>query len=117
MTGRLNVREDEWQDTVLELAAATGWLVAHFRPARAKADDGADRWITPVAADGKGFPDLVLVRDRVVFAELKSSRGQLRPEQRVWLDRLRDAGAEAYVWRPDDFDQVAQVLAPRRRGN
>lgn len=105
---RIPIREDEWQATVVELARTLGWRVAHFRPARTK-----DDWRTPVAADGKGFPDLVLVRDRVVYAELKSDRGALRPDQREWIAALEAAGQEVYIWRPIDFDRMEATL--RRR--
>lgn len=106
---RARVTEADFQSTVLDLARVTGWMVAHFRPART--DKG---WRTPVAADGKGFPDLVLVRDRVIFAELKSDRGRMSADQHAWIGALTEAGAEAYVWRPDDFDQIAATL--RRDG-
>jgi hypothetical protein len=59
-----------------------------------------------------GFPDWVLVRDgRLVFAELKSEDGQVRQDQREWLDALSEvAGAEVYVWRPSDYDEIVRVL-------
>ena len=57
--------ESALQDNVIELAHVLNYVVAHFRPART-----AHGWVTPVSADGKGFPDLVLVgRGRVVFVE------------------------------------------------
>jgi hypothetical protein len=101
------VLERDWQRTLIEAAQALGWRVAHFRAART-----ANGWRTPVAADGAGFPDLVLVRSpRVVFAELKAKRGKLRPEQEGWLDALAGCeGVEAFVWRPDDWDAAVQVL-------
>lgn len=93
------MNETELQDAVIELARLLGYLVAHFRPA--KTDQG---WRTPVQADGKGFPDLVLVgRGRVIYAELKNDVRKLEPEQRVWLDALHVCGAEVYVWRPTDY--------------
>jgi len=60
-----------------------------------------------------GFPDLVVVGPHgVLWRELKSSRGRLTPEQVRWLDRLTEAGADADVWRPDDWpDQVLTELA------
>ena len=94
--------EAELQASVVECARLFGWRVAHFRPART-----AHGWRTPVAADGAGFPDLVLVRDRVVFRELKAADGRLRPEQATWLDALRVAGADAAVWTPGDWTGAA----------
>lgn len=57
-----------------------------------------------------GFPDLVIVGRRVIFAELKAhsrvSRAQLE-----WLDALRDAGARVYLWRPENWpDQITREL-------
>lgn len=97
--------EADWQRQVIDLAHLCGWRVAHFRPART-----AHGWATPVTADGAGFPDLVLIRDRVIFAELKSDRGRLSDVQRRWIAGLTDAGAEVHVWRPADFDTVHQHL-------
>jgi len=62
-----------------------------------------------------GFPDLVLVRDRIVYAELKTAKGKLSAEQSGWLDALAQAGGEAYLWRPADLDEVAKVLGKRWR--
>lgn len=92
--------EEQLQDAVIDLARLTGWKVAHFRAART-----GDGWRTPVAADGKGFPDLVLVHPTrgVLFRELKSASGRATIDQRLWLEDLRDAGADARVWTPDDW--------------
>lgn len=103
--------EAGFQDKVIEYARLKGWRVAHFRPAQT-----VKGWRTPVAADGNGFPDLVLVRPTnderagVIFAELKSEAGKVRPEQREWLHDLERAGVEAYVWRPSNFDDVMEIL-------
>ncbi|MEU4217566.1 hypothetical protein [Actinoplanes sp. NPDC026623] len=51
----------------------------------------------------RGFPDSVIVGPRgVVFRELKSDGGRAEPEQLVWLHRLREAGADAAIWTPQD---------------
>lgn len=60
-----------------------------------------------------GFPDRVLVRERVVFAELKSAKGRLSADQVEWLDGLSIAGAECYVWSPPDLDEIGLVLGKR----
>lgn len=52
-----------------------------------------------------GFPDLVLVGRRVLYRELKSTRGRLTSDQQKWLDRLTSAGADADVWRPADWPE------------
>lgn len=106
MRTRPALTEAVWQRQVLDLARLLRWRVAHFRPART-ADGG---WRTPVAADGAGFPDLVLVRDRTVFVELKVEHGRLSEPQSEWLAALALADAEAYVWKPSDWPSVQAVL-------
>lgn len=59
----------------------------------------------------RGFPDLTLVKPgRLIFAELKTDRGKLTEKQEEWLMALREAGAEAYVWRPAQWDEVVAIL-------
>lgn len=91
--------EAELQNAVIELAQLLGWRVAHFRPAL----NARGEWRTPVQADGKGWPDLVLVRDRVLYRELKSARGTLSVEQQDWAKSLRKAGADYDIWRPNEW--------------
>ena len=61
-----------------------------------------------------GFPDLVLARSpRLVFAELKSERGTPTPEQEKWLLTLAACSEpEAYLWRPDDLEDMTRILGP-----
>lgn len=61
----------------------------------------------------KGYPDWTLcsvTQKRIIFVELKSEIGKIRPEQEFWLDLLRGCGVETYVFRPSDFDQAAAIL-------
>lgn len=105
---RLKQSEATFQSAVIDYAQRKGWRVAHFRPAQNARGD----WRTPVAADGAGFPDLVLVRDRVIFAELKSHTGRVREDQHAWLDALRGAAqTEVHVWRPADWPTIEETLA------
>lgn len=107
-------RETEagFQAAVIRLAKVRGWTVAHFRTSRTVSKRGRVRYQTAVAADGTGFPDLVLVRGhRLLFAELKTDTGRLRAEQRAWLDQLEETEAEVYVWRPRDFDEIVELLS------
>lgn len=83
------------QKGIIDLARRLEWRVAHFPPVPTERG-----WRTPVAADGKGFPDLLLVRDRILIAEVKGDTDRVRPEQRVWLDAFALAGAEVYIWTP-----------------
>lgn len=100
--------ESDFQAQLIDVARALGWRVAHFRAART-----AHGWRVPVAADGAGFPDLLLVRERVVVAELKAAKGRVTAEQEAWLEAFRFAGVEAFIWHPGDFDEAVAVL--RRR--
>jgi hypothetical protein len=61
-----------------------------------------------------GYPDWTLVRDRVVFLELKRETGVVSDAQREWLTALRKGGAEVYIVRPRHLDAIVDVL--RRRG-
>jgi hypothetical protein len=105
--------EKELQECVIDAARIGGWRCAHFRAAL----NARGHYMTPVAADGKGWPDLVLVRDRVIFAELKSDHGRVSVDQAEWLRVLTGAGCDARVIRPGDLDGfVAELLARPRKG-
>lgn len=102
--------ESDFQKQVIQLARLYKWRAAHFRAAMNR----RGQWQTPVQADGAGFPDLVLVRDRVIWAELKSEKGKLSPEQEQWIARLKAAGQEVYVWRPKDWNEIVTTLGGER---
>lgn len=61
---------------------------------------------------GAGFPDLVIVGSAVVWAELKTMTGQLRPAQIIWRDRLLEAGEQWFLWRPSHLasGEIARTL-------
>ena len=66
-----------------------------------------------MAADGAGFPDLILVRPgQCIVAELKSSTGTLSPAQRAWINAFECAGISAFVFRPEHWEngQILHVL-------
>lgn len=125
--GRLTDEERRWRamsetqlaDQVIDLSRVLGWRSLVIRPARTK-----HGWVTPVAGDGKGWPDITLVRARdrrLVFAELKREIGGIvSDDQEAWLDELRAIAVtfdrkaspeilqrvtqiEAFVWRPSDL--------------
>jgi hypothetical protein len=50
-----------------------------------------------------GFPDDVIVGNRVIYRELKRQREKPSPAQQEWLDRLEAVGEDVGVWRPSDW--------------
>ena len=95
--GASTEREADFQADVLELAGLTGWLSYHAYDSRRNA---------------AGWPDLALVKPpRLLLVELKTTRGRLRPEQRVWLTALSACpGVEVAVWRPRDWPMIERAL-------
>jgi hypothetical protein len=107
--------EKEFQAQVVQLATYYGWRVYHTHDSRRSA---------------AGFPDLVLVRPpELIFAELKTEKGRIRPEQADWLADLeavaqrlavenvrlstqpRVRALDVCLWRPSDFDVLHVRLA------
>jgi hypothetical protein len=101
------VTEAELQACVIDLAHVYGWKVAHFRPAQT-----SKGWRTPVGADGKGFPDLVMAKlNHLIIVELKSDRGKLTDAQQEWIYAL-----DATVWTPADWKSglIQKILSNNR---
>ncbi len=97
--------EETFQKAVIDVAHECGWHAAHFRKSRTK-----HGWSTAVQADGKGFPDLVLVRERVIWPELKVGKNKLSKDQENWRDWLLAAGQEWYCWYPRDWETIKKTL-------
>lgn len=105
--------ESDLQASVMDLSRRLGWIVYHIPDSR--------------RATARGVPDLIMINEaqsRVLFAELKTTSGKLRPEQMFWLHVLKNAGVETAVWRPEDLQYVipntlqhrpASVAARRER--
>lgn len=97
-TAIAELSEREWQKQVVQLATTLGWAAYHVMDSR---------------RSSHGWPDLALVRDRVIYAELKTAKGKLSVHQTRWLALLTQAGAECYLWRPSDLEEVGAVLSRR----
>lgn len=97
MTTAVRVSEKALQQTIVDAARRLKWKVYHTYDSRRS---------TP------GFPDLCMVRDdRLIFAELKTEKNKLTPEQEAWLEALSDfPGVETYVWRPSGLDDALRLL-------
>lgn len=117
--------EAAFQAQVEGLARFYGWRLYHTHDSRRSA---------------AGFPDLVLVRPpELLFVELKTDTGRVRPEQEEWLADLRAVGdavalmdlseirapwpppddyhrpaVEAHLWRPRDWEALQARLARDR---
>ena len=89
--------EADLQTLIVDVAEQCGWLVFHDNDSR---------------RNNPGFPDLVLVKPpRVVFMELKSDKGTLRPEQQVWMGHLLECDTIASaVVRPEHLNLVIDYL-------
>jgi Holliday junction resolvase len=102
------ITEREWQKTVTELLTQYGW--AWWHGADNRPVNGRIQNIRP------GLPDLIAVRGaRVIFIELKRETGKPTPEQVDALIKL-DEAAEAYLWRPSDFETALATLKPEWAG-
>lgn len=102
--------EAEWQRFVTDALDLAGWRWHHEVDSR---------------KSPSGFPDIIAAHpDRgILFAELKTEKGRLRPEQASWLSHLALAvvpgeGEEPWggrrrvfvkVWRPSDWKDVLDV--------
>lgn len=98
------MNEAALQQLLTDAAELNGWLVFHDNDSRRNA---------------AGFPDLVLVKPpRVLFLELKSEIGRVRPEQHVWMEALMrsDTIASAIV-RPEHADHIIKYLQDPERHN
>lgn len=104
MNTKIKILERQFQDTVIELAQWLGWVVHAERPAWT-----SKGYRTPIQGT-PGFPDLVLIRERVIFAELKADTGKLSEAQRQWQSLLTTANQEVYVWYPDDWESIKRIL-------
>jgi len=94
--GELEVSEKELREQVRDLCKVFGWKF-HFT------------WLA--IHSPKGFPDLVLRKPpHLIFAELKRESGKLTPSQEEWQEDLKACNQEVYVWRPSDFEKIAEIL-------
>jgi hypothetical protein len=90
--------EKDWQEQVIELAHTLGYVTYHTYDSR---------------RCEPGLPDLFLLRmapPRFVVIELKTTRGRITKEQRIWLNGLRAAGVEAYIFRPHQWNELVEEL-------
>ncbi len=98
--------EETFLRQVIQLARLLGWRSFHCRPART-----ARGWRTPVQGDGKGFPDLILLKGtQIIVAELKAGKNKITREQQAWIAAWKAVGARGFVWRPEDLYAIQAIL-------
>ena len=83
--------EKQFQSHVIRYAKKRGWQIYHTYDSR---------------RSEPGFPDLVLVRHKVLYRELKTDRGKLTEPQKAWGNSLTTAGADYAVWRPKELQEI-----------
>ena len=93
------IPEKTWQQQVVGLARTLGWR----RPLH----------IYDARRSEPGWPDLTLVRERLLLLELKTETGKVSVTQIDWIKALTAAGVEVYVARPRHLYVLAQVLQAR----
>lgn len=107
---RGDISEKEFATLVERAATRGGWLWNHIRPLKIPGRGG--KFITPAST---GFPDYVMVHERwprLLALELKTERGPIAPQQKVWLNMLNALdGVDAFYARPSDWDRVVRYLS------
>ena len=102
--------EADFQKTLIQMAQYKGWKIYHSPKRQMKRNDGSTYYATAITADGKGYPDLTMVRKgRLIFSELKTDSGRTSPEQDSWLEELGKC-AECFVWRPKMWAEIERTL-------
>lgn len=91
-----SMTEEELQSSITEAALNHGYQVHHETDSRKSRG---------------GFPDLHIVgHGRQFVFELKSDRGESRPDQRAWIREYQRAGVDARFVYPEDLDAVLAEL-------
>jgi hypothetical protein len=87
-----SMTENELLALVVRAAHNAGWAIDHVFEQQHYAH-----------RTGKGWPDLILLRDRLLFRELKSETGRISADQQRIIAQLQRAGQDMAVWRPSDW--------------
>ena len=90
--------ETQFQNKVISLAKQLGWLCYHTYDSR---------------RSQAGMPDLLLIRDRILYRELKTDTGRLTLAQKVFGKRIVEAGGDYAVWRPSEMGVILEQLKKR----
>lgn len=106
----VKISEDDFTNVVLYAGRMFyGWRMLHIRPAMRLNGE----YVTPVSGDGQGYPDIDAVREatgHAFVAELKVGKNEPTDDQAAWLNAKAACGTPAYVWYPEDLDEIKRVL-------
>jgi hypothetical protein len=105
------MKEKDFQRWVIDVARRLGWQVWHV-PAPMQWV-GKERGFVG-ARDAAGLADLVLVRERLIFAEIKGKGGKVSDKQAEFLaavERIDSPDIGAYSWWPGDEAEIEEILA------
>ena len=94
--------EAQFQGSALEVARGSGWLSYHVSDSRK-------------VVSSKGFPDVVLCHPvrGALFWEFKTETGRPSPDQKIWIQMLKESGQECEIVRPRYYDSY---IIPRLLG-
>ena len=93
--------EQQFQHMVIQLAEQNGWLVYHVANVRGQLR----------AKSSVGFPDLILLKHKVVAWECKRKGRKASEPQQVWIDAFNAVKVESRVITEDDWDYIVNVLS------
>ena len=94
----LSASEKKFATTVAGFMRRHGWRVQR------------NGWIGVGNQHVKGFPDMVCIREAILFVELKTTTGKLKPAQEEWRDCILAAGGQWELWRPRDWEALKERL-------
>lgn len=111
-------KEKEFLRWVVNEAEERGWKVAHIGASvnivqRAESDPRGPGKIVIPDKGTAGFPDLVMVRERLLCAELKLTPNKPTGNQINWLEALNEAGIETHVWTDRQLELIQRTLDTR----
>ncbi len=95
------ITEKEFLGQIVTFARALGYMVYHTHDSR---------------RSEPGFPDLVMASKKwgkIIYAEIKTSTGKITAAQDEWIRTLVHAGAEVYVWRPRNWNDIIEALGDK----
>jgi hypothetical protein len=85
----------EFDHRVKQVAVENGWLTYHTNNSR---------------KSEAGYPDWTFVKDRVIWMELKVHPDKPSAAQEEWIEALQAAGQWVFVFYPEDFKTIVELL-------